>query len=353
MPFFVIGLIPTGTVGSVEGVSTGTPGYAIALMAILLFIVLVFIIIIVVVTLLRFLLKRIAGFAIPTKSDGTPTISTESMDFSNNNIQDMIETTLDSGSGLPLLNQQSIASQVTLEYLIGKGNFGEVWKGSYRGDDIAVKIFLTKGVSSFSHEVDIYSTCWFHHPNIVRFVAADNKDIGMATQLWLITEYCSNGSLYELLLVEALDETTMLKLLLTAVSGLAHLHQEIMGTQGKPAIAHRDIKSRNILVKADYTCCIADLGLAIRFNKTTDTVEESPTKRVGTRRYLSPEILNDTINVHHFDCFRQSDMYSFGLVMWETVRRGECAGMFGRMLTMDNGLRVPLTCMVYHCSPVL
>lgn len=34
---------------------------------------------------------------------------------------------------------------------------------------------------------------------------------------------------------------------------------------GKPAMAHRDIKSRNILVKADGSCCIADLGLAVRF----------------------------------------------------------------------------------------
>jgi len=31
-------------------------------------------------------------------------------------------------------------------------------------------------------------------------------------------------------------------------TGLAHLHEEIVGTQGKPAIAHRDLKSKNILV---------------------------------------------------------------------------------------------------------
>jgi len=41
----------------------------------------------------------------------------------------------------------------------------------------------------------------------------------------------------------------MLILALSAASGLAHLHMEITGTMGKPAIAHRDLKSRNILVK--------------------------------------------------------------------------------------------------------
>lgn len=52
----------------------------------------------------------------------------------------------------------------------------------------------------------------------------------------------------------------MIRFALSAASGLTYLHTEIVGKQGKPAIAHRDIKSRNILVKRDRTCCIGDLG---------------------------------------------------------------------------------------------
>ncbi len=33
---------------------------------------------------------------------------------------------------------------------------------------------------------------------------------------------------------------------------------------GKVAFAHRDLKTKNILVKKDLSCCIADLGLAVK-----------------------------------------------------------------------------------------
>ena len=42
---------------------------------------------------------------------------------------------------------------------------------------------------------------------------------------------------------------------------------------GKPAIAHRDLKSKNILVKKDLTCAIADLGLCVRHKAETDSVD--------------------------------------------------------------------------------
>ena len=59
---------------------------------------------------------------------------------------------------------------------------------------------------------------------------------------------------------------------------------------GKPAIAHRDLKSKNILVKSNGTCAIADLGLAVRYVVSTDSVDIAPNNRVGTKRYLAPEV---------------------------------------------------------------
>lgn len=249
----------------------------------------------------------------------------DSGSYSDPSLTELLEDS-GSGSGLPLLIQRSISGQITLQNLIGKGRFGEVWKGEYKGDDVAVKIFHTKEELSWFHEVEVYQTCLLRHPNILRFIAADNRDIALQMQLWLITEFCELGSLFELLTRQSFDQDTALKLCFTAACGLDHLHTEIVGTQGKPAIAHRDLKSRNILVKADYSCCIADLGLALRYEQSTNVFKEPPRTTVGTKRYLAPEILAENIAVRNFESFTRSDIYSFGLVMWEIGRRAECNG---------------------------
>lgn len=77
---------------------------------------------------------------------------------------------------------------------------------------------------------------------------------------------------------------------LSISTGLAHLHMDIVGTQGKPAIAHRDLKSKNILVKINGQCAIGDLGLAVRHDVTYDLVDIPLNHRVGTKRYMAPEV---------------------------------------------------------------
>lgn len=301
------------------------PAYAIVLITFLS----VLIVAIVVVSMVVILCVRCQFCAVNSSrmSPSTPTIvmQVDSGSYGESSLNELLEDS-GSGSGLPLLIQRSIAGQIALHELIGKGRFGEVWKGTYKGDEVAVKIFHTKEETSWFHEVKLYQTCLIRHPNILRFIAADNKDIGIQTQLWLITEFCEYGSLYDLLVQRTVDEDLMLKLCYTAACGLDHLHTEVVGTEGKPAIAHRDLKSRNILVKCDFTCCIADLGLALRYRRDTDTVEDLPSKRVGTKRYLAPEIIDESISFKNFEAYKQADMYSFGLVLWEITRRGVCAG---------------------------
>ncbi|XP_063075180.1 TGF-beta receptor type-1a [Engraulis encrasicolus] len=236
-------------------------------------------------------------------------------------------TTSGSGSGLPLLVQRTIARTIILQESIGKGRFGEVWRGRWRGEEVAVKIFSSREERSWFREAEIYQTVMLRHENILGFIAADNKDNGTWTQLWLVSDYHEHGSLFDYLNRYTVTVEGMIKLSLSTASGLAHLHMEIVGTQGKPAIAHRDLKSKNILVKKNGTCCIADLGLAVRHDSATDTIDIAPNHRVGTKRYMAPEVLDDTINMKHFESFKRADIYAIGLVFWEIARRCSIGGI--------------------------
>jgi bone morphogenetic protein receptor type-1B len=70
-------------------------------------------------------------------------------------------------------------------------------------------------------------------------------------------------------------QAALVRMAHSVAAGLSHLHAEIFGTRGKPAIAHRDIKSKNILVKRNGECCIADFGLAVKYNRSVLVLRSS------------------------------------------------------------------------------
>jgi hypothetical protein len=230
-----------------------------------------------------------------------------------------------SGSGFPLLIQRTLAKQIHLYECIGKGRYGEVWRGVRQSENVAVKIFFSRDEASWNRETEIYSTIILRHENILGFLGSDVTSHNSCTQLWLITNYYELGSLYDYLRQKALNPNQMISILLAIVSGILHLHTEIFGTQGKPAIAHRDIKSKNILMKNHFSCCIADFGLAV--TQTTGQVNVSQNHRVGTKRYMAPEVLDETMKSDFFESYRLADIYSLALVFWEVVRRTQFNGV--------------------------
>ncbi|XP_067843534.1 activin receptor type-1-like [Heptranchias perlo] len=226
-----------------------------------------------------------------------------------------------SGSGLPFLIQRTVARQITLVECVGKGRFGEVWRGQWQGESVAVKIFSSRDEKSWFRETEIYNSVLLRNENILGFIASDMTSRNSSTQLWLITHYHEAGSLYDYLQHTTLDTVGCLRISLSIASGLTHLHTEIIGTQGKVAIAHRDLKSKNILVKQNGQCCIADLGLAVMHSQCTNHLDVGNNPRVGTKRYMAPEVLDETIQVNLFDSYRRVDIWAFGLVLWEVARR--------------------------------
>lgn len=231
------------------------------------------------------------------------------------------DCTTGSGSGLPFLVQRTVARQVALVECVGKGRYGEVWRGLWHGESVAVKIFSSRDEQSWFRETEIYNTVLLRHDNILGFIASDMTSRNSSTQLWLITHYHEHGSLYDFLQRQTLEPQLALKLAVSAACGLAHLHVEIFGTQGKPAIAHRDLKSRNVLVKSNLQCCIADLGLAVMHSQGSDYLDIGNNPRVGTKRYMAPEVLEEQIRTDCFESYKWTDIWAFGLVLWEIARR--------------------------------
>uniref|UniRef100_A0A0N5AF44 receptor protein serine/threonine kinase n=1 Tax=Syphacia muris TaxID=451379 RepID=A0A0N5AF44_9BILA len=222
--------------------------------------------------------------------------------------------------------QRTVARQVELSKSVGTGRFGEVWHGYWRGESVAVKLFSTRDEQSWQREVEIYETTWLRHPDILAYVASDN--VGMELQLWLITEFHKFGSLYDYLQDHTVTPQTLAKMIRSISSGLSFLHFELENSSHskffKPAIAHRDIKSKNILVKNDLSCAIADFGLAVKFEN--GKVDLPNNAKCGTTRYLSPELLSDDYDLKNFESHKMSDVYAMGLVMWEILRRCEING---------------------------
>jgi len=136
----------------------------------------------------------------------------------------------------------------------------------------------------------------------VRFYGATLKH-----RLCLVMEYCDKGSLFSVLSKDKDLELTwdlVFSMLEETVSGIVALHNF------SPPILHRDLKTLNVLVTADYKCKVCDFGLS-RFATDVETL----LKCRGTLAYIAPEVYNQK------GFFPQSDVYSLAIMMWEVVYR--------------------------------
>lgn len=202
--------------------------------------------------------------------------------------------------------------------VISQGQFGTVWKADYLEDVVAVKVFPMAHKTAWVCEKDIYTTCNMKHENILKFVGVEKHNNGPSAELWLITEYHEHGSLGDYLKSHVITWTELCSMAGSMANGLAYLHTEVLENYFKPCIAHRDFKSKNVLVTKELTCCLSDFGLAMKFDSGGDPGETHG--QVGTRRYMAPEVLEGAISFTR-ESFLYIDMYAFALVLWELVSR--------------------------------
>ncbi|XP_014675799.1 PREDICTED: activin receptor type-1-like, partial [Priapulus caudatus] len=188
-----------------------------------------------------------------------------------------------SGVGVALLVQRTIGRDIRLIRRIGQGRFCEVWRGECRWGDVAVKIYASRDEGAWSREEGVYEAALLQHDNVVRYMGSDLVSVDGCTQYWLLLQYHGLGSLYDFLMVNIVDAAALLRFMCSAASGLTHLHTRLHGIHGKLAVAHRDLKSRNILVKDNGQCCIADFGLSI-LQRANGSLDIDDNVKVGTKR---------------------------------------------------------------------
>ena len=102
-------------------------------------------------------------------------------------------------------------------------------------------------------------------------------------------EYHSNGSLYDYLKINSISWQQICDYSVSIMNGLAYLHSEIAkpSPSSKPTIAHRDLKSKNIIVKSNGTCCICDFGLALALKDgklNSSDIKSQVSKKRGRER---------------------------------------------------------------------
>ncbi|GMF10961.1 unnamed protein product [Phytophthora lilii] len=239
---------------------------------------------------------------------------------------------------------------VTLEELnglsnvsfIAEGAAGSVYKAQWLGIEVAMKVIkLPNGGPTGVVDAELYRTIIqnseeafieeaklcsrLRHPNITLFMRAGYYE----GKLGILTEYCSRGSLKDVLKRHfPLSWRRKIALALHISKGLTYLHAR------NPTYIHRDLKASNILVTETWQAKLADFGISkvsnfvnrVRYSeRTVSLAEQNPsvsdelTSFAGTWRWNAPEILQDPHNCRYS---RATDMYSFGMVLWEIASDG-------------------------------
>ncbi|KAG7336200.1 hypothetical protein KOW79_000893 [Hemibagrus wyckioides] len=229
------------------------------------------------------------------------------------------------------LNHNTEPLPIELDMQVGKGRFAEVYRAKLRQsssqqfETVAVKIFPCEEYASWKNEKDVFSDIDLKHENVLHFLTAEERKV--ERQFWLITAYHPRGNLQDYLTRHLISWEDLRRLGGSLARGIAHLHSDRTPC-GRPKvpIVHRDIKSSNILVKNDLTCCLCDFGLALRLDNSLSVDDLANSGQVGTARYMAPEVLESRINLENIESFKQTDVYSMALVLWEITSRCNAIG---------------------------
>lgn len=188
---------------------------------------------------------------------------------------------------------------------LGSGEFGQVFRGFYRGREVAIKqLFwdnsvlpeviiedLTREIESFRH---------LQHKRLVGFLGACLE----IPNLCLVTEYMPGGSLHHLLHVRKLRLPLLhcINMCLQLADGVMYLHAQV------PCVVHRDLKSLNVVLDMNLNLKLCDFGLTESMDRTHITKKNNG----GSPRYMAPELFDNKSKITE-----KVDIWSMGCIFTE------------------------------------
>lgn len=242
-----------------------------------------------------------------------------------------IDTNVDAIIDLPITTSSTLDEELEFKKLLSRSEFGCKYLARRQDQDTFVKMLNANLKAEWQNEIDIYKIILIRHENILNFIAKGeffNSEL-RSTSYLIVTEYHQLGSLENYLESKPnLSAKQMLKLMLTAASGLNHLHLEISNNQRKPSIVHRNVNSKNFIIKANLTCVLGNFENAFK-STDLDNLKCSPSNCKHKNRllkivsnpivYCPPEYLDKSINIKSIVSLKSADIYSFGLVLSQVL----------------------------------
>ncbi|KAL4570271.1 hypothetical protein LXL04_025923 [Taraxacum kok-saghyz] len=204
------------------------------------------------------------------------------------------------------------------ENFVGVGGFGKVYKGEIIFPDGLTKTVAIKrldrrhGQGEHEFLMEIMMLSRYRHKNLVSLLGFCDE----GEEKILIYEYLFNGSLEKYLSSNSLTWAQRLKICIGAARGLEYLHNPF-GTQQR--VLHRDVKSANVLLDELWETKIADFGLS-KIGPANQEFTFLVSNAVGTFGYCDPLYAETNILT------KESDVYSFGAVLFEVLCGRFCVG---------------------------
>lgn len=231
--------------------------------------------------------------------------------------------------------------RVSLDEIIGEGQFGDVFKGTYKTKDdqsieVAVKTCKIEREGSIGDKFleEAYIMQQFDHPHIIKLIGVCSD-----SPIWIVMELARYGEMRAFLQSNKhkLDLASLILYSFQLSTALSYLESK--------GFVHRDIAARNVLVSSYHCVKLADFGLS---RWVEDQCYYKASKGKLPIKWMAPE----SINFRRFTM--ASDVWMFAVCLWEILMLGtkpfqgvKNNDVIGKI---ENGERLPLP---INCPPRL